>query len=112
MASPRGPTRSRSPARPPGGGRDRPLPVAAEIAVADPDPAVGGRPAVPRDLDRLPAPPSQARMVDLGTRHEEFAALALGKAHEPRTDVDLHPRLVTEERMRAPVAGDLSAAAV
>src|SRR5439155_20329493 len=46
-------------------GLDRDLPVAAEIAVADPDPAVRRRLAGPRDLYCLSSPPSQARMVDL-----------------------------------------------
>src|SRR6266851_4256870 len=91
---------------------DRDLPVTAEIAVADPDAAVRRRVAVPGDLDRRPAAPPQARAVGVTARQEELAALPLREAHEPRTDIDLHPRLVPKERMRAPVARDLSRAGI
>src|SRR6266849_2993213 len=90
----------------------RDLPVTAEIAGADPDAAVRRRVAVPGDLDRRPAAPPQARAVDVTARQEELAALPLREAHEPRTDVDLHPRLVPKERMRAPVARNLGRAGV
>src|SRR6266852_4054388 len=82
-------------------GLDRDLPVAAEVAVADPDRDVWREVRVPSQLDRRARLPAEREAVDRRSGQEQLGARSLTWSRH----ADVHPRLISEQRMRAPVGG-------
>src|SRR6266852_7081789 len=77
--------------------------IAADVAVADPDPDIRRDLPVPHDLNRRPGLPRQACMIDRPAPQKHLATFPSLRPRHVTSHLDVHIGLIAKQGMRAPI---------